>query len=338
MLDCCNIYACECKLHPQCVYEKKNGTCCPNEKGVYDPCCSNFRAAVNNPACEKAGVKGNACPDEKGTMHECCHADTKCSYKNQCPGLAGDCCPTPGGVKLGCCLNKGVEEQAAIVEDDLAANVTEEATELFLFSRRRRTGLQGTPGCPSDTGGSCSWFSCGASRRAECVNKKCLCMAGHCAVNGACVMQRYHQSHYHPRYHYSQHGRVAVDGHRCEHGWRARWPDGSVSNCRTFCCFHRNRRTGRRTRRSYCRVFEYGRQVLKACRSRYYMSLAEETEAEVDEDGEEDDEAELENVQQTFVVMSAACVGAVVMGGIVSVRALYRSRMLPPSTREPFLA
>lgn len=117
MLDCCNIYSCDCKSHPQCVNENKTGTCCPNDKGVYDPCCSNFQAAVNNPACEKAGVKGNACPDDKGKFHECCHSDAKCSYKNQCPGLAGDCCPTPGGMMLGCCLNKGSEM-------DLAAEYT----------------------------------------------------------------------------------------------------------------------------------------------------------------------------------------------------------------------
>merc|ERR1712080_541923 len=49
----------------------------------YDPCCSNFRAAVNNPACV-----------------------------NQCPGLAGDCCPTPGGMYLGCCKNKKKGEDA----------------------------------------------------------------------------------------------------------------------------------------------------------------------------------------------------------------------------------
>merc|ERR1712113_87307 len=61
----------------------------------------------------KAKVKGNACPDENGKMHKCCHASAKCAYKNQCPGLAGDCCPTPGGMMLGCCLKKGAEAMAA---------------------------------------------------------------------------------------------------------------------------------------------------------------------------------------------------------------------------------
>jgi len=123
MLDCCNTFSCDCKSHPQCVNENKTGTCCPNDKGVYDPCCSNFQAAVNNPACEKAGVKGNACPDDKGKFHECCHSDAKCSYKNQCPGLAGDCCPTPGGMSLGCCLNKGSEMGLAAVPLELVGAV-----------------------------------------------------------------------------------------------------------------------------------------------------------------------------------------------------------------------
>jgi len=121
MLDCCSIFSCDCKSHPQCVNENKTGTCCPNDKGVYDPCCSNFQAAVNNPACEKAGVKGNACPDDKGKFHECCHSDAKCSYKNQCPGLAGDCCPTPGGMSLGCCLNKGTVASAVLLPGKAAA-------------------------------------------------------------------------------------------------------------------------------------------------------------------------------------------------------------------------
>merc|ERR1712217_899391 len=117
-LDCCNTFACECKLHPQCEYENKTGMCCPNDKGVYDPCCSNFRAAVNNPACVKAGVKGNACPDEKGKYNDCCHQAAKCAYQNQCPGLAGDCCPTPAGVMLGCC-HKQAADVALIAEPEM---------------------------------------------------------------------------------------------------------------------------------------------------------------------------------------------------------------------------
>jgi len=141
MLDCCNIFSCDCKSHPQCVNENKTGTCCPNAKGVYDPCCSNFQAAVNNPACEKAGVKGNACPDDKGKFHECCHSDAKCSYKNQCPGLAGDCCPTPGGMTLGCCLNKGSEMGLAAVPLELfaAPNCTEEVAPKACLDKWRKT-------------------------------------------------------------------------------------------------------------------------------------------------------------------------------------------------------
>merc|ERR1712113_443314 len=129
MLDCCNIYACECKLHPQCVYENKTGQCCPNDKGVYDPCCSNFRAAVNNAACKKAGVKGNVCPGDDGKYHKCCHQSAKCSYKNQCPGLAGDCCPTPGGQNLGCCLKESELELDETEDTALASSgVTEEGS------------------------------------------------------------------------------------------------------------------------------------------------------------------------------------------------------------------
>merc|ERR1712039_437524 len=94
----------------------KTGQCCPNDKGVYDPCCSNFRAAVNNKACKDAKLTGNTCPDEHGKYHKCCHMDAKCSYQNQCPGLGGDCCPTPGGVMLGCCKNKAVETDLVATE------------------------------------------------------------------------------------------------------------------------------------------------------------------------------------------------------------------------------
>merc|ERR1712194_238413 len=41
--------------------------------------------------------------------------------KNQCPGLAGDCCPTPGGMSLGCCLNKGTVASAVLLPGKAAA-------------------------------------------------------------------------------------------------------------------------------------------------------------------------------------------------------------------------
>merc|ERR1719150_1883490 len=62
--------------------------------------------------------------------------------------------------------------------------------------------------------------------------------------------------------------RVAVDGHTCEHGWVASWKDGSKSRCRSYCCYHTDRTTHRRTRHSYCRVSSWGRHMLKACAPR----------------------------------------------------------------------
>mmetsp|Transcript_182712 Transcript_182712/g.578831 ORF Transcript_182712/g.578831 Transcript_182712/m.578831 type:complete len:289 (+) Transcript_182712:103-969(+) len=44
--------------------------------------------------------------------------------------------------------------------------------------------------CKADTGGTCSWMNCATSRgtsaQVQCTNKKCLCMAGYCSVNGVC--------------------------------------------------------------------------------------------------------------------------------------------------------
>merc|ERR1712232_201840 len=40
--------------------------------------------------------------------------------------------------------------------------------------------------CSKDTGGTCAFFSCHKSRGAKCVDDKCVCGAGQCAVNGKC--------------------------------------------------------------------------------------------------------------------------------------------------------
>merc|ERR1719229_2232192 len=80
--------------------------------------------------------------------------------------------------------------------------------------------------------------------------------------------------------------RVAVDGHPCEHTWRATWRDGGRSVCRTFCCYHRNRVTHKRTRHSYCRVHELGHEVLRRCAPRSALlplSAAEMMEEEPEE-------------------------------------------------------
>merc|ERR1719464_988062 len=67
------------------------------------------------------------------------------------------------------------------------------------------------------------------------------------------------------------HGRVAVDGHACMHGWRAR-ARGHTYVCHSYCCYHRSPITGRRTVHSYCRVHEFGHYALKACRPRYLVA------------------------------------------------------------------
>jgi len=104
------------------------------------------------------------------------------------------------------------------------------------------------------------------------------------------------------------HGRVARDGHPCEHGWHARWRDGSRSFCRTYCCHHRNRKTHRRSRRSFCRVHEDGHEVLRACAPLHEVAFLEEPAEEVpmalSASGAEDDaalEAEEEDSEETSV-------------------------------------
>mmetsp|Transcript_56157 Transcript_56157/g.112541 ORF Transcript_56157/g.112541 Transcript_56157/m.112541 type:complete len:199 (+) Transcript_56157:76-672(+) len=73
-------------------------------------------------------------------------------------------------------------------------------------------------------------------------------------------------------------GRFAVDGKPCEHGWHAKWRDGKVSFCRTYCCYHHDRITGRRTTHSYCRVKEMGREELRVCGPAALLLEANETE------------------------------------------------------------
>lgn len=101
LLDCCNPFQCECKYHPECVYQKKEGSCCPAADGKYDDCCSNLRNAVNVPDCK--GKTGNVCPDDEGKYDPCCRS--QCQTNPGCAnlGLNGFCCPTPTGIQLGCC-------------------------------------------------------------------------------------------------------------------------------------------------------------------------------------------------------------------------------------------
>merc|ERR1712113_685646 len=44
------------------------------------------------------------------------------------------------------------------------------------------------PKCKADTGGTCRFFSCHASRgETTCVNHRCMCKPGFCSENGVCV-------------------------------------------------------------------------------------------------------------------------------------------------------
>eukprot|EP00811_Abedinium_folium_P007210 NODE_16651_length_984_cov_4.634772.p1 GENE.NODE_16651_length_984_cov_4.634772~~NODE_16651_length_984_cov_4.634772.p1 ORF type:complete len:201 (-),score=12.59 NODE_16651_length_984_cov_4.634772:305-907(-) len=44
--------------------------------------------------------------------------------------------------------------------------------------------------CPRDTGGTCGWMSCyGWHGHTDCINSKCYCRKGFCALDGYCVPQ-----------------------------------------------------------------------------------------------------------------------------------------------------
>merc|ERR1712054_81416 len=44
--------------------------------------------------------------------------------------------------------------------------------------------------CAKDTGGTCAFMQCFASRKAQCTNKKCMCPSGTCSNNsGVCVKE-----------------------------------------------------------------------------------------------------------------------------------------------------
>merc|ERR1719436_795980 len=142
--------------------------------------------------------------------------------------------------------------------------------------------------------------------------------------------------------------RMAVDGHPCEHTWRATWRDGGRSICRTFCCYHRNRVTHRRTRHSYCRVHEQGHEVLKMCAPRGALlpfSAAELMEEEPLElsapelDGtantieEEADEAEegVSSAAERFGALPLfACSAGFVVGGVSVFLALRPGSAVAP--------
>jgi len=54
------------------------------------------------------------------------------------------------------------------------------------WGRRRRTG-QPPNTCTADTGGTCRFVQCNTSRGARCIDSKCVCDTGKCAIHGKCV-------------------------------------------------------------------------------------------------------------------------------------------------------
>mmetsp|Transcript_38195 Transcript_38195/g.95834 ORF Transcript_38195/g.95834 Transcript_38195/m.95834 type:complete len:213 (-) Transcript_38195:174-812(-) len=154
--------------------------------------------------------------------------------------------------------------------------------------------------------------------------------------------------------------RVAVDGHPCEHTWRATWRDGAHSVCRTFCCYHRNRKTHRRTLHSYCRVHEQGHEVLKMCAPRGAVlpfSAAEMMEEEPEEplelsapelDGNADMiEEEVEEAEEGTSAAERfgalplfACSAGFVLGGVsvfMALRPRLRRATGNEEQKEPFI-
>eukprot|EP00811_Abedinium_folium_P006861 NODE_16328_length_1000_cov_4.337915.p1 GENE.NODE_16328_length_1000_cov_4.337915~~NODE_16328_length_1000_cov_4.337915.p1 ORF type:complete len:206 (+),score=37.10 NODE_16328_length_1000_cov_4.337915:213-830(+) len=51
-------------------------------------------------------------------------------------------------------------------------------------------GVRNFTYCTKDTGGTCGLMSCfDWHGHTDCINGKCLCRAGHCAINGYCLLQ-----------------------------------------------------------------------------------------------------------------------------------------------------
>jgi len=142
-----------------------------------------------------------------------------------------------------------------------------------------------------------------------------------------------------------------------------------MSKCHTFCCYHRNRKTHIRSRRSYCRVHEHGHEVLKACARRgavLPLSFAEEVaegeeeplelsapEADADaetmemvEEEEENDEPEAEEdgmaslVQRLGALPVFACSAGFVLGGVtvfLALRPRLRGSIGSEDQKAPFI-
>lgn len=133
---------------------------------------------------------------------------------------------------------------------------------------------------------------------------------------------QYHKTVYHKTYYGG--ARRSVDGHLCQNGWQAR-VNGQRLVCHTYCCYTRNRYTGRRSYASYCRVFEYGRQVLKQC-ARRYTAVSEA----------EDDDAESEGGFETFTwFVAGTTAGCIAMVGAVVAWSKLQKRTV---REQPLLA
>jgi len=153
-------------------------------------------------------------------------------------------------------------------------------------------------------------------------------------------------------------GPVAVDGHKCERGFNARF-GGTQYHCSSYCCYlHRGQP-------AMCRVHEYGRQVLKRCRTRS-INLAEEAEQdgeqemlvaapsmlqEADQDGEREmlevaptmfQEADQDDEQETSATIFANGVagfagGAVLTTGMFFARSFYHRAQIVSVAQGPLL-
>mmetsp|Transcript_53755 Transcript_53755/g.149129 ORF Transcript_53755/g.149129 Transcript_53755/m.149129 type:complete len:512 (-) Transcript_53755:133-1668(-) len=59
-------------------------------------------ACSANPACKTQGLQGNCCPTDGGVTLGCCPV-AACEAHPKCHGMWGNCCPTDGGERLWCC-------------------------------------------------------------------------------------------------------------------------------------------------------------------------------------------------------------------------------------------
>lgn len=119
-----------------------------------------------------------------------------------------------------------------------------------------------------------------------------------------------------------------------------------TTSCSTYCCYHLDARTHRRTA-SYCRVFEYGHEVLKMC-APHSMDLTETssvskaavTEEGTEETAERDEEDVAEQhmvVAPILMVCAGLAAGASLFGCVAFIRTLLPAREHGQERTEPLL-